>query len=100
MNYFLITLAFIPALFGYPSQEQAGEACWEWLEKGVSHPYQYRNQYSGGLMDGTYYSRKCDLEGETRQFIGKESERIRRAKSWGMGRPNPNDWKIKKHFRY
>ena len=61
MNIFLITIAFLPFLFGYPSQKQALKACEEWESKGVVHFYESYSYLRKQWIDdgGNISSRVC-----------------------------------------
>ena len=102
MNIFLITIAFLPFLFGYPSQKQALKACEEWESKGVVHFYEsYSYLRKQWVNDGGKISSRVCLNKEAvNQILGKESKIVKKAKSWNIDTPTPIDYKVKRRFRY
>ena len=105
---------------------EASAACQAWIKTGVNHTYRYHYSevemrlerqmqwWPGkryGMMrppgqdvkpysDKTIYSRRCRFEEDTNQFLGLESNTVKSAKKWDQSLPEPEDWKVTKHFRY
>ena len=99
MNSLLVVLGFIPGIFSYPSAEQAMLACFDWTFEGVSH-YFAIDPYDLTKGGRTVFARRCKEEVKTRQWLGTESETLTNAERWDSWDPVPNDFEIKKHFRY
>ena len=100
----------------YASQKQAEVACKKWKDKGER--IMYVNTFSAQVFPESYVTdRTCELEKETRQFLGYQGEFDSKAreKEGGSFSPNlpqlfedmeslhppkPSNLKVVKNFRY
>ena len=66
----------------HDSMNEAKQACEAWRAKGIIHEYKI-NQLDG-TRNVQQYARLCDLEKETNQVAGYESDAVGKAKSWSI----------------
>lgn len=113
MHNLLALFAFLPWLFGYGSKLEAEAACKEWEAAGVTHRYvitiKYDRLYTWKrspylklpkTRKTSIDSRRCQLENETKRFLGLESPTIRDAASWDQKRQFTDDFKVVERFRF
>jgi len=86
----------------HDSMDSAKRACEAWRTKGIIH--EYKINQPDRQREVQQYARLCDLEKQTNQVVGYESETVRKAKSWSLEnrikfRGN-GDYVKTKYFKY
>ena len=111
-NLFFAALLFTPIVlpphidaswFGkYKSRTQAYEACKKWMNEKTKFSkaaeYEIYNEYLRTVSK--YRNRYCEIEEDTRQFLGIERKGIKDGGQYYMREVNSFEEKIKKNFRY
>ena len=66
----------------YDSMNDAKRVSEAWRAKGIIHKYKINQP--DGEREVQQYARLCDLEKQTNQVVGYESETVLKAKSWSL----------------